>query len=554
MKKSVILYILFLLIGFSGDSALQSLACNRSNEITFRNVRNEEDNYVHAKQLSLDILHYDLEISLDIKNKKIDGRALITGISKVTLLDTIVFNFYDNMAISTLLMNNNEQRYTRSDNKIFIPCAITEKDTFRISIVYSGTPLMEDYTSFVFGEINEIPLVYSINEPISASRWFPSNDIPTDKVLLDMRITADSNLVSISNGKLISVNSSNDKKTYYWKTIYPISTYLISLNTSKYAHFEDTYTGLLNQKMDIHYFPVINHLEEAKTDWEDHPQMIKVFAELFGEYPFIEEKYGVTEFLWMSGAMEHQTITSVGYNLSTGRKYFNDILIHELAHQWWGNAVGPATWKDIWLNEGFATYSEALYDEALYGKGGLSGAMNRFYSIYFNGTLYNPEELFSKTVYDKGAWVLHMLRNEIGENTFFALLRNYFETYKYKNASTNDFKALAEKMSGKDLTKFFDQWVFTGEGIPMIEYGKVLKKEKNKLYLDLELRQIQEQSIVYDIPIRIKIYYKNNSDEIIKLRLNKREELFRIELKDEIEQIAFDPDTHILASFIQKEE
>ncbi|MHC1737304.1 MAG: M1 family metallopeptidase [Ignavibacteriaceae bacterium] len=553
MRKSVIIYLLFLLIGFWGDSALNSLACNSSYEFTRSNVQNEEENYNHVKQYSLDILHYDIDISLDIKRKIIEGKVIITGILKTAIPDTIVLNFYDNMDISKLMINNSEQKYGRIDNKIFIPSTLTEKDTFNILIVYRGTPDKEGHASFIFGEINEIPLIYSLNEPISASKWLPSNDIPSDKVLTDMRITADSNLVSISNGKLISVNLFKDKKTYHWKTTYPISTYLISLNTSKYSHFTDTYTGLDNKEMEIHYFPVIDHLDEAKTDWEDHPQMIRVFAELFGEYPFIDEKYGVTEFLWMNGAMEHQTITSMGYKLMTGRKFFNDILVHELAHQWWGNAVGPASWKDIWLNEGFATYSEALYDEALYGKGGLSGNMNKLFSVYFHGTLYNPEDLFSKTVYDKGAWVLHMLRGEVGDNAFFAILRKYFETYKYKNASTEDFKSVAEKVSGKDLTKFFDQWVYKGEDIPMIEYDKVLKKENNKLYLDLELYQIQDLYRVYDIPIEIKVYYKNHSSERIKIRLNQREETYRIELKNEIEEVSFDPDTRILASFIEKE-
>lgn len=553
MRKSVIIYLLFLLIGFWGDSALNSLACNSSYEFNRGNLQNDEEDYNHVKQYSLDILHYDIDISLDTDRKIIDGRVTITGILKTSIPDTIILNFYENMEISKLNLNDSETKFGRLDNKIFIPCTLTEKDTFRILIVYSGTPDKEGHASFVFGEINDIPLIYSLNEPISASKWLPSNDMPTDKVLTDMRITADSNLVSISNGKLISVNSYKDKKTYHWKTVYPISTYLISINSSRYAHYKDTYTGADNQEMEIHYFPVIDHEDEARIDWEDHPQMIRVFAELFGEYPFIEEKYGVTEFLWMNGAMEHQTITSMGYKLMTGRKYFNDILVHELAHQWWGNAVGPASWKDIWLNEGFATYSEALYDEALYGKGGLSANMNKIFSIYFRGTLYNPEDLFSRTVYDKGAWVLHMLRCEVGDNAFFAILRKYFEKYKYKNASTDDFITLAEKESGKDLSKFFDQWVYKGEDIPMIEYEKVLKKENNKLYLDLELYQIQDHYRVYDIPIEVKIYYKNHTSERIKIRLNKREEIFRIELKNEIEEISFDPDTRILASFIEKE-
>ncbi|HPO55927.1 MAG TPA: M1 family metallopeptidase [Ignavibacteriaceae bacterium] len=550
MKKSFLIYLISLIIAFLGDVSMRSLACNSANGNLLDNMQNDEEEYIHPEQKKLDILHYDLDILADHRNKIIYGTAVLTATGQA---DSIVLNFFDNMDILRVALNGAETLFSEYGNKIYIQEKIKTGDTVAVSVTYRGTPVMEGHTSFIFGEINTNPLMYTINEPMSASRWFPSNDLPTDKALLDIKITADSGLVSVSNGKLIGVYPKGSKKTYHWQTKYPISTYLISVNISDYAHFTDTYTGLRNEKMELHYFPVKEHQKEAMIDWEDHPAMIRVFAELFGEYPFIDEKYGVTEFLWMNGALEHQTITSIGYKLVTGRKYFNDILVHELAHQWWGNAVGPASWKDIWLNEGFATYSEALYDEALYGKGALFANMNRIYSIHFAGTLYDPPELFGRMVYDKGAWVLHMLRNEIGDLYFFRLLREYYQKYKYKNASTFDFIALAKEVSEMDLDWFFDQWVFKGDNIPVIEWSKSLKKENNRVYLQIKLSQIQDKFPVYRIPVDIVINYEKRRSERVFVLMDEREKSITVELKDELQTISFDPDTRVLASFNEKE-
>src|SRR5438876_2143765 len=184
----------------------------------------------------------------------------------------------------------------------------------------------------------------------------------------------------------------------------------------------------------------------------------------------------MAEFGWTSGAMEHQTITSMGYLLLTGDATYEGVVAHELSHQWFGDAVTLTDWRNIWLNEGFATYSEALWTEYKKGQQAYLDYMKKNDFGYFTSTVYAPEGFISNyavyaTVYQKGSWVLHMLRGMMGDEIFFKALREYFDRYKYKNATTQDFQKVFEEIYGQPLDWFFDEWVYKGIGRPKYEYS-----------------------------------------------------------------------------------
>ncbi len=507
-------------------------------------------NYISDNQYKTDILHYDLSFDLYPEKKMLKGKAIITGKildSKVSNLD---LNFYDNLKISLLSLNGKKNHYIHKGTKLSIPINEGKLDTFQVEIIYEGTPKKTGLSSFVFGEINNRKVVYSLSEPTFASTWFPCNDIPYDKAFADIHITNDSLFTSVSNGILVSEEIVNGRKTAYWKTIYPISTYLISLYSSEYVNFTDYYySNISNDSLPIEYYVFPEHLENAKKDFSEHPKMIEFFAETFGEYPFIKEKYGVAEFLWQLGAMEHQTITGIGSNFVSGRKYFNDIYAHELAHHWFGNAVGPKSWKDIWLNEGFATYCEALYDEHIAGFDGLKSSMLSKYQDNFSGKLYDPgDDLFSLTIYNKGAWALHMLRWEVGDSTFFKILREYFEEFKYKSASTENFISVCEKISGKDLTKFFNQWIYEGDDqIKMNIEWKVESRKNNKVIVKLECNQLQESYKEYNFPLEIQFVDKKGKYQVEKFYIDSRQKTLLYELEFEPFIIAADYNNWLLA-------
>ena len=514
---------------------------------SYYNIFNTED-YITDIQKKIDILHYDLFFDLFPDEKEFDASAVIKGVVKEEGMKSIEINFYDNFEISELKLNGIKSEYINEDRLLKINSADSVPlDTFELEITYTGTPKKAGIEGFVFGRINGTSLVYNLSEPSYASSWFPCNDFPSDKALLDIRIKNDSSQVSISNGLLIGIEDDGDRRTYHWKTNYPISSYLIAIYSSSYLHLSDRYISIDEQDtMAIDYYVLKNNLEDAETDFREHPEILRFFAETFGEYPFIKEKYGIAEFLWHLGAMEHQTITGVASNIIGGKNFFLDIYIHELAHHWWGNAVGPKSWNDIWLNEGFSTYSEALYYEFKSGKSALRSSMLSKSQGSFSKELGNPGTfLFSETVYDKGAWVLHMLRWELGDKTFFKILRNYYEKFKYSNASTEDFKNVCESISGVNLTRFFDQWL-KGTGKIELIYNWNTEKIAGDYETIITLEQVQDGYDTYFFNLEVKFKYDNDEIETFRFNIDSKTADLTVRSKNKPVEINLDPNNWLL--------
>lgn len=518
-------------------------------QLLFPQQGNSNDEILKT-QKKVDILNYNFKIQLFPDKKFINCESEIIGVLKNQDIDEIDINLYDNLSITDLQLNKKKTSYFRKDNIIHIKNDKSGNDTVRILIKYNGSPRRSGFDGFVFGEVNGQSLIYNISEPEYASTWFACDDDPSDKAILNIEITNDSQFVSVSNGILQSVTTSEEKKTYKYESIYPMSTYLIAVYSAPYKHFNDIYTSIDGKdSMVIDYYVMPEHFEYAKIDFADHTNMLKVFSELFGEYPFIKEKYGVAEFLWNFGAMENQTITGIGYNFISGRDFYKDTYVHELSHHWWGNSVTLKSWKDIWLNEGFASYCEALYAEAKYGKSALISKMLNKFSEHFHGTLYAPKDLFGETVYDKGAWVLHMLRYEIGDSNFFKVLREYYNKYKYSNASVEDFKNVCENISGKVLKKFFDEWIYTGTEIPECDYSYFLDSSNGKVICTFELLQKQEKYPEFHFPLEVELIYDRDIAETKQLYIDSKEKMFRFEVQNKDFKILVDPDSHLLAKF-----
>ncbi len=509
------------------------------------------DEYYSNNIGRVDVINYDLDIDVNLKDESITGLAKIKFIPIFDLDNFISFDFSSDFDEISVFHNGDNLEFKKISDQINIKLPPNSSDTLEIIIKYSGTPENKGLGSFLFTEDDEKDekRILTLNEPIYASTWFPCNDYPDDKAFLTIAITNDSAYTSVSNGSLIQTKTIEEKKRYTWQTSYPISTYLVGFYSAKYVEISDSLILENDRIIPIKYYIINDDFRKSVYDLEVSKEALKYFDSAFGNYPFEKEKYAIAEFDWQMGAIENQTIVGIGSKLTSGNRFFSDVIVHEAAHHWWGNAVGLKSWEDIWLNEGFSSYSEAMYWE---NKSGRSSLISTLFSkrMDFNDTkLFDPQGfLFSSTIYNKGAWVLHMLRFEIGENDFSELMKKFFEKYKYSNASTNDFKNIAESISNKNLTKFFDQWVFIGKGFIYADY--FLSKIDDKPVLRIQQMQdgyeeyhfMLEVNLIGELENTIQKFYINSADTTIQLNSE-------FEIKD----IIIDPNNWLLANFIKED-
>lgn len=447
--------------------------------------RSATNNAVAISNYGYDALFYHLQLKILPTTQEVEGQLVMEAKSEVDGLATVPMDFYANLPV--LSVGESAASFARSGNVLTLTLKQTFQrgQKFRVSVSYRGQPQNGGFGAFTFNTHAGAPIIASLSEPYFARLWWPCKDTPTDKAdSVQVDLIVPDNLTGVSNGKLENVQSANGWKTFSWKERYPITTYLVSIAVSNYAEFGEAFTFSDGTIMPIRHYVYPENLAAAQAQLADTRDMLAFFNQAFGDYPFKKEKYGHAQFAW-GGGMEHQTITSVGG--------FGDGLIsHELAHQWFGDLITMKSWQDIWLNEGFASYSEALYFESRDGKAAYRNYMasmdyNHTGSVFVRDTT-SVGSIFSGTVYDKGAWVLHMLRHVVGDSTFFQLLRSYVTDprYRFGNASTDDFKNLAENISGQELDWFFEQWVYRA-GRPSLRYA--WKWENGQLIL--RLQQIQ---------------------------------------------------------------
>jgi len=506
-----------------------------------------------------DVASYHLDLTIEPSNRMIKGWVRMTAKSEIEGLEQIFINLENNMQVDSVLFQGNAIAFQHTKNiiEVDLPVYLNKNDTFSVTTYYNGNPENSPTRSFAWGShgVGQNPLIWTLSEPYGSPSWWPCHDNPADKAdSVRIDATVPSYLYVASNGLLEKVTYPFDGQVkYHWRTKYPISTYLVSLAISDYARFSDWYISELQDSMEIQYYVLPEHLEAAKRDLEVTVDMIEFYGNIFGEYPFIDEKYGMAVFGW-GGAMEHQTITSYGAGLITGDNTFDYINAHELAHQWFGDLITMKYWSHIWLNEGFASYSEALWFEDLYGKAVYDQYMMIQWSDHFNGPLWiedslNAGALFSSTVYDKGSWTLHMLRGVLGDSLFFDAIREYATNKNmiFANATTENFRDICESVGGMKLDWFFDQWVYR-EGRPayIVQWNVV---DDNPY--ETRLAIVQKNLPAYKMPINIKLSSLERSETItIWDSLEFQQFTFNTSFKPAC--LEFDPDNQILKTILDE--
>ncbi len=410
-----------------------------------------------------DALHYIIVLDAEIGPNTITAEVTMQA---AALEDLTSLNLdFVGLEVDRVAVDGVEAQYKRSGGEltIYLPAPLSAGEAISVSVAYHGTPGrgvdLSSRPEYEIGWGHYGEGVYIAGEPGGASSWYPVNEHPSDKATYEYHITVDDPNVVGANGLLQETIPAGDgETTYVWASVHPMGSYLTTLAIGEF----DLETSQSPEGVLIRNYFEESIAQSSRNEFDVTGEMLDYFASLFGPYPF--EAYGVAVHDTPLGfALETQTLSVFG-------SWFinEEVIAHELAHMWFGDSVTLATWQDIWLNEGFATYASWLWYEHAYGDGIMDDIVNDYYDVMASFPHQPPadpgaDNLFSDTVYTRGALALHALRLEVGEDSFFDILYTYHETYKYGNASTADFMAVAQAVSGQDLGDFFQAWLYETE-------------------------------------------------------------------------------------------
>ncbi len=510
-----------------------------------------------------DAVYYDLNLVLATAPYNLEGT--VTGVfrSQAANLQAITLDFDSREDLTpwqSLQVTGNVSNWSHANWKLTVQLdrPYNPGETFQITVHYAGVPRAGGLKGFGFDKNSYGDLVIStLSEPYLARTWWPCKDDPDDKAdSVRIAVTVPQNMIVGSNGVLVAeIDNGNATKTFVWKEKYPITTYLVSLAVSNYATFSAQFEYAPGRFMPLMYYVYPAQLAAAQTAFAKLPDMLRVYSNLFGDYPFLDEKYGHAVFEW-GGAMEHQTLTSIG-GVGTNWEY---TYAHELAHQWFGDLVTCQNWGDIWLNEGFATYCEALWVEATKGKKAYLDyqvAALTYLQSWGRDPIYrydtqNPWYIFHGTVYDKGGWVLHMLRRVLGDSVFMNILREYPNdpAFKFKTATTAQFRDYCEQVSGRELDWFFQQWIYEPY-YPVYEWGTatIAAPTGNSLFLKIEQTQSRvsaDYDHLYKMPLEVEIVFLDRTTERFTVWDSLQVQTFELPLRATPAAVRLDPENWVL--------
>lgn len=547
-----LLTILFLFI----SSALSAQISQHTSQEYITHAGSKADNaayYQNSKMNYYDIKHLQLDISVMPKSTYIIANCNYTILINQAL-DTFAIEFKQAMQLDSVLLNHTKTIFSQANDHIYIPLQPTAAagTLIDLSFYYKGNVA----AGFFAGtDANGLDFTASLSEAFQAREWFPAKQLLNDKIdSTDIWIITGMDYQAGSNGLLKAVITlPGNKRQFKWSCRYPLNYYMPSVAVGNYLEY-NVYAkpaaiapdSILVQNL---LYNNTAYFNQVKPQLDKTPRFIEKFSELFGIYPFYKEKYGHSQ-ADIGGGMEHATMTTL-------KNFDEQLVAHELAHQWFGDNVTCASWKDIWLNESFATYSQYLAIENLpnlftttaaqvmtgFHKSALSDSSGSVY-VPASGE-YNESRIFNyKLSYAKGAVALHNLRFEMqNDSLFFKILQTYQRQFANSFATTANFKEVAEQVSGKSLTDFFNQKIY-GEGYPV--YNVTYNKQADTLIL--QVNQITSSPGVtpfFNGVMEYKIL-SEQGDTIIKVRQTTNVQRFAIYYPKTLKGLEVDPNNWVL--------
>ncbi|MBR4266272.1 MAG: M1 family metallopeptidase [Bacteroidales bacterium] len=462
----------------------------------------------------------------------------------------IKLDLSDSLTVSCILHNYNTRlNFSQDNNKLIIYPKNVWQETDSITIVYGGKPQKTGIGSVCFDHHENIPAFWTLSEPYGAKDWFPCKQDISDKIDSSyIIISCPKRYRAVSNGKLYSEIVTGATRITEWHHRYPCAYYLLAVAVTEYKVYSDWVT-INNDSIEIVNYVYPERYEQCKRKSWKLANAFKMMCDSFGLYPFADEKYGHAQFGW-HGGMEHQTISFLCH-------FELDLMIHELAHQWFGDMITCKSWKDVFVNEGFAHYCEYLATEKGYAQGRYPEQWRK-HEIeeackYDNSCIFIPDttdyhNIFChETSYSKGAMVLHMLRREIGDAAFFSAMKAYVNDFrlKYHNATAEDFFKIVNIISGKNMDWFYRQWIL-GTGFPIY---KIEWQQMSDGLVNIKIHQNASDSSNNIFRVKIPLIFFGLNDEQTIFRLNNfnQDQFFTVIPNFTVKYVIFDPNSEIIS-------
>ncbi len=482
-----------------------------------------------------DVRYHKIELTVNPAVYNVSGKVTTRFKAISGTMNSVVFDLSSPLAVSTVKQGNQILNFTHINNELNITLAqpVALNQIGEVEITYSGSPTYVN-EAFTTSQHQGTPVMWTLSEPFGARDWWPCKQDLSDKIEnIDFYITAPSAYKGVANGLEVSeITNNNGTKTVHYQHNYAIPAYLVAFAVTNYQIYQQTAGTAPNT------FPIVNYLYPENYNTAVNQvavtlPIMNLFEDLFETYPFHEEKYGHAQFGW-GGGMEHTTVSFMG-------SFSRDLIAHELAHHWFGNKITCGTWKDIWLNEGFAEYMSGLVYENLDGETAFTnwknGKIQNITSLP-NGNLYltdaqaeDSNRIFSgRLTYDKGSMVVHMLRYVLGDTAFFQGMQNYLAdpNLAYDFAVTTQLKTHLETASGQDLTEFFNDWIY-GQGYPIYD-AAVSVLDNNQVRVILSQTTSHNSVSFFEMPVKIKFVGPNNQSETVILNHTQNNQEFIVEL------------------------
>lgn len=513
-----------------------------------------------SAQRNIDVLHYQYKIELNDNNDTILGNAVIRVVSKEAItsatfdLSGIGVNGKGMVVVYAVTNWKTHKPITwrHENNKITINDAHNKGDTISFTISYKG--IAADGLIISKNKFGERTF-FADNWPNRAHNWIPCIDDLSDKASFEFIVTAPSHYRIISNGILITeAKLPDNKKLTHWKEDIPLPTKVMVIGAANFAvkKYPDSPDSIPVSAW-IYQGDSTNGFEE----YAPAPAILKFLSGYIGPYPY--KKLANVESKTIFGGMENAGAIFYAEATVNGQPDDESLMAHEIAHQWFGDMATEKSFAHLWLSEGFATYLSHIYIGSKYGADSLNKEMqkDRDEIIEFANSWNKPVvdsvspymQLLNINSYQKGSWILHMLRRELGDSVFHQVIRSYYDTYKGKNANTEDFKRIAENISGKNLTIFFQQWLYI-PGLPHLAINwKYISNEKK---VELTVEQTQTNA-VFQFPLEMVIESIHSKKRVEKLYVDKKRETFILSANEHPQRIVADPNTSFLYKGLIKE-